>query len=130
MFDWITRRRPFGALLLLAALLFLPPVPVLANGYAEHSDASIVAIHKIMNGDNTSVTTTTLSGKELKGTLSPPTSVSKDAFTRENTEINVWVTSSNMTETEKVIILLFRMLKTIAEIHGISIRSCGQTTQP
>lgn len=84
------------------ALLLLLPVSAQAGGYTDYPDAKIVAVHKKMSADNASVTNGNIGSQVLgDATLSPPYNVSSDPFTREDSNINVWVTSSNMTREEK-----------------------------
>ena len=98
-----TWKRLCSGLLLMAVLLTLLPTWAFASGYEDHKDAGIVAIHKKMSSDNTSVTNESLASTAL-GTadrLNPPYSVSAQPFERDGDTINVWVTSSDMTEEEK-----------------------------
>ena len=89
----------FLSMVLLGTLL---PTSALAAGYADNTNARIVAIHKKMNNDNTAPTTDTLNPGPTGGKkLSPSYALSTDAFERTGSTINVWVTSSDMSNDEK-----------------------------
>lgn len=104
--ERIAWRRISSCLLALAMLLILMPATAFAAGYSDYQDAAIIALHRTMTADNTSVTTTTLNPKDADGNykLSPANRITTDAWPadkRENDVIDVYVTSTDMTDEEK-----------------------------
>lgn len=102
-------KRLVSTLLALAMTLSLLPTMAFAAGFSDQEnqdEIKISALHRKMSTDNTSVTTEALSPKDDNGEakLSPPNNITKNnwpAETRENNIINVYVTSTDMTEDEK-----------------------------
>lgn len=101
-------KRLGSTLLALAMTLSLLPTTAFAAGYSEQEnpdEIKISALHRKMSTDNTSVTTELLSPEDDDGNakLSPPNNITKNnwpAETRENDTIDVYVTSTDMTEEE------------------------------
>ena len=97
-----TWKRLCSGFLSMVLLLTLLPTSALADGYADHTNARIIALHKKMNSDNTGPTNVALNpGSTGNRKLSPSNSLSTDAFDRTDNIINVWVTSSDMSADEK-----------------------------
>lgn len=97
-----TWKRLCSGFLSMVLLLTLLPTSALADGYTDHTDARIIALHKKMNSDNTGPTNDPLNpGSTGNRKLSPSNSLSTDAFDRTDNIINVWVTSSDMSDEEK-----------------------------
>lgn len=102
-------KRTIACFLTALMLLTMLPVGAFAAGYSEQEDQDsikIAALHRKMNTNNTSVTSESLSPKDNDGNakLSPPNHITKNnwpAETRENDTIDVYVTSTDMTEEEK-----------------------------
>ena len=102
-------KRLGSTLLALTMTLSLLPTTAFAAGYSEQEnkdEIKVAALHRKMNTDNTSVTTERLDPKDDDGNakLSPPNSNTKNnwpAETRKNDTIDVYVTSTDMTEDEK-----------------------------
>ena len=102
-------KRLGSTLLALAMILSLLPTTAFAAGYSgqeNKDDIKVAALHRKMSTDNQSVTTDALSPEDDDGNakLSPPNSITKNnwpADTRENDTIDVYVTSTDMTEEEK-----------------------------
>ena len=99
------KKRFLACLLALCLLVCLAPA-ALAAGYSDNSDAQIIAMHREMSVDNTSVTGETLNPKDESGNdkLSPPNKLTTDAWPtdkRDNGVIDVYVTSTDMTDDEK-----------------------------
>lgn len=102
-------KRLGSTLLALTMTLSLLPTTAFAAGYSEQEnkdEIKVAALHRKMSTDNTSVTTERLDPKDDDGNakLSPPNSNTKNnwpAETRKNDTIDVYVTSTDMTEDEK-----------------------------
>lgn len=102
-------KRTIACFLMALMLLTMLPVGAFAAGYSEQEDQDsikIAALHRKMNTNNTSVTSESLSPKDNDGNakLSPPNNIKKNnwpAEIRENDTIDVYVTSTDMTEEEK-----------------------------
>ena len=102
-------KRLVSTLLALAMTLSLLPTMAFAAGFSDQEnqdEIKISALHRKMSTDNTSVTTEALSPKDdnEEAKLSPPNHITKNnwpAETRENNTIDVYVTSTDMTEEEK-----------------------------
>lgn len=102
----IAWKRISSCLLALAMLLILMPATAFAEGYGDNSDASIIALHREMSSDNTAVTGETLNPKNESEDykLSPANKITTDAWPaakRDNGVIDVYVTSTDMTDDEK-----------------------------
>lgn len=102
-------KRLGSTLLALAMILSLLPTTAFAAGYRDQEnkdEIKVAALHRKMSTDNQSVTTDALSPEDDDGNakLSPPNSITKNnwpADTRESDTIDVYVTSTDMTEEEK-----------------------------
>ena len=102
-------KRLGSTLLALAMILSLLPTTAFAAGYRDQEnkdEIKVAALHRKMSTDNTSVTTERLDPKDddRNAKLSPPNSNIKNnwpAETRKNDIIDVYVTSTDMTEEEK-----------------------------
>ena len=102
-------KRLGSTLLALTMTLSLLPTTAFAAGFSDQEnqdEIKISALHRKMSTDNTSVTTEALSPKDdnEEAKLSPPNHITKNnwpAETRENNTIDVYVTSTDMTEEEK-----------------------------
>ena len=102
-------KRLGSTLLALTMTLSLLPTTAFAAGYSDQEnkeEIKVAALHRKMSTDNESVTNELLSPEDDDGNakLSPPNSITKNnwpADTRENDTIDVYVTSTDMTEEEK-----------------------------
>lgn len=102
-------KRAIACFLTALMLLTMLPVGAFAAGYSEQENQDsikIAALHRKMNTNNTSVTSESLSPKDNDGNekLSPSNGITKNnwpAETREDDTIDVYVTSTDMTEEEK-----------------------------
>ena len=102
-------KRAIACFLTALMLLTMLPVGAFAAGYSEQEnkdEIKVAALHRKMSTDNESVTNELLTPEDDDGNakLSPPNSNTKNnwpAETRENDTIDVYVTSTDMTEDEK-----------------------------